>query len=60
MTESSPMVPKHRLYPWDTVVRCGSKLARTPVPRTLWINLARTAARRFEKVQRPQCTSASL
>ena len=27
------MVPEHRLYPWDTVVRCGSK--DTSVPNSL-------------------------
>ena len=39
MTGSSLMLPEHRLYPWDTVVCCGSRLARTPVSRTLRINL---------------------
>ena len=32
MAGSPLMVPERRLYPWDTVVRCGSKLARTPTP----------------------------
>ena len=28
------MMPERRLYPWDTVVRFGSKLAKTPQART--------------------------
>jgi len=30
MAGSSLLVPERKLYPWDTVVRCASKLARTP------------------------------
>ena len=41
---SSLMVAERRLNPWDTVVCCGNKLARTPVSRTLWINLVHAAA----------------
>ena len=59
MAGSSLKVPERRLYPWDTVVRCGSRLARTPVSRTLWINLVHAEVRRSERVRRPQCTSAS-
>ena len=33
MAGSSLMVPERRLYPWDTVVRCGSK--DTGVPNSL-------------------------
>ena len=44
------MVPERRLYPWDTVVLCGSKLARTPVSRTVWTNLVYAAARRSENL----------
>ena len=50
MAGSSLMVAERRLYPWETVVRCGSKLARTPMSRTLWINLVHAAARRSERV----------
>ena len=52
------MVPERRLYPWATVVRCGSKLARTPVYLTLLINLVHAAARRSERHEKTQiaCT----
>ena len=45
----SLMVPDSRLLSWDTVVRCGSKLGRTPVSRTLWINLVHAVARQSKR-----------
>ena len=59
MKGCSVMVPEYRLYPWDTVECSGSKLARTPVSKTLWINLVDASACRSERVQRPQSSSPS-